>query len=165
MSAESIRYAGFGARIAAGAIDLTLLLLLASLLTWLGIEVQAAPPETRAELVQAAQELWRDVLLVPTVVLVVAATTLSWTRFLATPGQLLTGCRVLRRRRPVPLNLYLALWRGLVMLALAGPAGFPLLTMFFDRRRRAAHDWLSDSVVVEEDESQVSLDEWLSELG
>lgn len=165
MSAESIRYAGFGARIAAGAIDLTLLLLLASLLTWLGIEIQAPAPENRAELVQAAQELWREVLLVPMLILVIAALTLSWTRFLATPGQLLMGCRVLRRGRPVPLNPYLALWRGLAMLVLAGPTAVPLLIMFFDRRRRAVHDWLSDSVVVEEDESQVSLDEWLSELG
>ncbi len=90
---------------------------------------------------------------------------LSWTRLLATPGQLLMGCRVLRRKRFDSLNLYLALWRAVATLLLAAPAGVPLLVMFLDPGRRAAHDWLSDSVVVEEDESRVPLDQWLSELG
>ncbi len=165
MSADSGTYAGFRVRVAAGAIDLTLLAFAAAVLSWLGIEIQAIDLGSRAELYDAVARLWREALLLPTVVLVVAAMTLSWARFLATPGQLLMGCRVLRRKRAASLNVFVALWRAVAMLMLAGPAAVPLLTMFLDRRRRAAHDWLSDSVVVVEDESRVSLDEWLSELG
>ncbi len=165
MRADSGAYARFGVRVAAGAIDLTLLAVAAAVLSWLAIEVQARDLESRAELYHSISQLWSEVLLVPAVVLVVAGMAFSWAQFLATPGQLLMGCRVVRRKRPVSLNLLVALWRAVVMLLLAGPTAVPLLTMFFDRRLRAAHDWLSDSVVVVEDESRVSLDEWLSELG
>ncbi|HSS65069.1 MAG TPA: RDD family protein [Gammaproteobacteria bacterium] len=164
MKADSVTYARFGVRVAAGTIDLTLLALAVAVLSWLGIEIQAADLDSRAELYDAIARLWSEVLLVPVGVLMVAAMTLSWERFLATPGQLLMGCRVLRRGPAKSLNPFIALWRAVAMLMLAGPAAVPLLTMFFDRRRRAAHDWLSDCVVVVEDESQASLDEWLSEL-
>lgn len=164
MRASSDTYARLGVRVAAGAIDLTLLAVAAAVITWAGIEVQAAELNSRAELFDAISRLWRGVLLWATLVLVLAALTLSWTRFLATPGQLLMGCRVLRHRRATPLNLFLALWRAVAMLALAGPVALPLLTVFLDRHRRAAHDWISDAVVVVEDESRVPLDEWLSEL-
>ncbi len=157
--------ASVGLRVAAGAIDLTVLLLAALLLTWLAIEIQGAELKNRSELIQAVAELWRKLLLVPTLILALAAMTLSWTRFKATPGQLLMGCRVLRRKRPDSLNPYLALWRAAATLLLAAPTGAPLLVMFLDPARRAAHDWLSDSRVVEEDESRVPLDQWLSELG
>lgn len=165
MSADAGAYARFGVRVAAGAVDLTLLACVAAALTWLGLEFQAAAPESRAALFEAIVRLWRDALLLPVIALVVAGTALSWARFLATPGQLLMGCRVLRRRRAASLNVFVAGWRAVAMLVLAGPIALPLLTMFLDPRRRAAHDWLSDSVVMVEDESRVSLDEWLSRLG
>ncbi len=165
MSGNAQTPASFGLRVSSGAIDLSVLVLAALLLTWLAIEIQGADLKNRSELVQAVAKLWRDLLLVPTLILALAAMTLGWTRFKATPGQLLMGCRVLRRRRSDSLNPYLALWRAVATLLLAGPTGVPLLVMFLDPGRRAAHDWLSDSVVVEEDESQVPLDQWLSELG
>lgn len=165
MSTDTGTYARFRVRVAAGVIDLTLLAFVAAVISWLGIEIQAIDLDNRAELYDALARLWREVLPLPMLVLVLAAMTLSWARFLATPGQLLMGCRVLRRKRAVSLNVFIALWRAIATLMLAGPTAFPLLTMFFDRQRRAAHDWLSDSVVVVEDESRVSLDEWLSELG
>lgn len=165
MTGAEVTYARFGVRVAAGALDLTLMLCAAALLTWLGIALQSLELDNRSEFYAAVVALWRDVLLLPAAVLVVIALALSWWRVLATPGQLLMGCRVLRRRRAAPLDPLVALWRAVAMLALAGPAVVPLLTLFLDRRRRAAHDWLSDSVVVEEDESRVSLEEWLSRLG
>ncbi len=157
-------YARFGVRVAAGVIDLVLLACAAAVLTWLGLEFQPEALENRSELYQAIMQLWRNALLVPVLVLVVAVMALCWTGVCATPGQLLLGCRVLRRRGAGSLNVFLALWRALAMLALAGPAAVPLISMFFDSRRRAAHDWLSDSVVVVEDESRISLAEWLSRL-
>ncbi len=157
-------YARFGVRVAAGVIDLVLLACAAAVLTWLGLEFQPEALENRSELYQAIMQLWRNALLVPVLVLGVAVMALCWTGVCATPGQLLLGCRVLRRRGAGSLNVFLALWRALAMLALAGPAAVPLISMFFDSRRRAAHDWLSDSVVVVEDESRISLAEWLSRL-
>ena len=165
MKVDSCIYARFGVRVAAGAIDLTLLASAAAVLSWLGIELQTVDLDNRADLYQAVAGLWRGALLLPVLVLVVVAMALSWAKFLATPGQLLMGCRVVRRKRAESLNLFIALWRAMVLLMLAGPAAVPLLTMFVGRRRRAAHDWLSDSVVVAEDESRLSLDQWLSELG
>lgn len=165
MSGKKKTPASFGLRVSAGAIDLTLLLLAALLLTWLGVEIQGAELKHRSDLIQASTELWRELLLVPTLILALAAMTLSWTRWLATPGQFLMGCRVLRHKRPDSLNPYFALWRAVAMLALAAPTGVPLLVMFIDPGRRAAHDWLSASVVVEEDESRVPLNQWLNELG
>lgn len=165
MTAGPVRYARLSVRIAAGVLDLTLLIFAAALLSWLGIEAQSQELDNRAELYSAVLTLWREALLLPVAALMIAALALCWWRILATPGQLLMGCRVLRRRRAAPLDPFVALWRALAMLALAGPAAVPLVTAFFDRRRRAAHDFLSDSVVVEEDESRVSLDEWLSRLG
>lgn len=165
MTADWDPYARFGVRVAAGVIDLMLLVCAAAVLTWLGLEFQTAAIESRTALFAAIGQLWRGALIVPVLVLVVAGMALCWARVCATPGQLLMGCRVLRRRDAASLNVFLALWRALAMLALAGPAAIPLLTMFVDPRRRAAHDWLSDSAVVVEDESRVSLDEWLSRLG
>ncbi len=165
MSGHAQTPASFGLRVAAGAVDLSVLLLAALLLTWLAIEIQGAELKNRSELTQAVVELWRELLLAPTLILALAAMTLGWTRFKATPGQLLMGCRVLRRKRPDSLNPYLSLWRAVATLLLAAPTGVPMLLMFLDPGRRAAHDWLSDSVVVEEDESRVPLDQWLSELG
>ena len=164
MSVDWDPYARFGVRVAAGVMDLVLLACAAAVLTWLGLEFQAAALENRSELFEAIVQLWRKALLFPVLVLVVAVMALCWARVCATPGQLLLGCRVLRRRGAASLNVFLALWRALAMLALAGPAAVPLLSMFFEPRRRAAHDWLSDSVVVVEDESRISLDEWLSRL-
>jgi uncharacterized RDD family membrane protein YckC len=162
---DSCKYARFGVRVASGAVDLAVLGLTAAVLSWLGIEVQTLDLETRADLYQAIVRLWREALLAPVIILAAAAMAFSWMKFLATPGQLLMGCRVVRRKRNAPLSPPVALWRAACMLLLAAPTAIPLLTMFFDRQRRAAHDWLSDSTVVVEDESRPSLEEWLSELG
>ena len=165
MSGNAQTPASFGLRVAAGAIDLSVLLLAALLLTWLAIEIQGAELKNRSELTQAVAALWRELLLAPTLILALAVMTLGWTRFKATPGQLLMGCRVLRRKRSDSLSPYLSLWRAVATLLLAAPTGVPLLLMFLDPGRRAAHDWLSGSEVVEEDEARVPLDQWLSELG
>lgn len=165
MKADSGIYAPFGVRVSSGAADVILLGLTAAVLSWLGIEVQTLDLETRADLCQAIAQLWREALLPPAIILAVAAMALSWMKFLATPGQLLMGCQVVRLNRHASLSPLIALWRAVIMIILAAPTAIPLLTMFFDPHRRAAHDWLSGSVVVVEDESRRSLDEWLSELG
>ena len=53
------------------------------------------------------------------------------------------GCQVLRRKRSDSLNPYLSLWRAVATLLLAAPTGVPLLLMFLDPGRRAAHDWIA----------------------
>lgn len=163
MSAGAAAYARFGARLASGTIDLVLLLCAAAVLTWLGLEIGAAAIQDRVELLDAMARLWREGLLIPATVAVIAGMTLCWTFWCATPGQLLMGCRVLSLRG-MPLHPLVALWRSLALLATAGPAAVPLATMFVDRRRRGLHDWLSGAVVVMEDESEVSLDEWLRRI-
>lgn len=165
MKVDSCVYPRIGVRVASGAIDLILLGIAAAMLSWIGIEVQTVELETRADLLQAIERLWRETLLPPVLILAVVAMALGWMKFLATPGQLVLGCRVVRSKRKAALSPIIALWRAVIMLLLAGPIAVPLITMFFDRRRRAAHDFLSDSVVELEDESRRSLDEWLSELG
>ena len=84
MSGNAQTPASFGLRVAAGAIDLSVLLLAALLLTWLVIEIQGAELKNRSELTQAVVELWRELLLAPALFLALAAMTLGWTRFKAT---------------------------------------------------------------------------------
>jgi uncharacterized RDD family membrane protein YckC len=156
--------AGFWLRVAAGAIDIVLLATVVALLTWFGLTVADAMPENRPALVDAIAQLWRDALLLPTVLLVVIAMAICWSALRATPGQSLMGCRVARRRSGGPLNFFVALWRSLLLVASGGAVALPLLTMFFDPRRRGLHDWLSDSIVVVEDESSVCIDEWMKKL-
>lgn len=164
MTGEPPDFARFGLRVAAGALDVTLFLCAAAVLTWLGLEIRAEPIGDRSALVDVVGRLWREALLLPVAILTIAAMAASWTWALATPGQMLMGCRVRRARADRPLNVLLAAWRSLLILALAGPAAVPLLTMFVDRRRRGLHDLLSDAVVVMEDESQVSLADWVRRL-
>ena len=156
--------AGFRLRVAAGAIDIILLAPVAALLTWFGLTVAGAMSENPPALADAMAQLWRDVLLLPTVLCVVIVTAVCWSGLRATPGQSLMGCRVVGRRGGGPLNFFVALWRSLLLVASGGAVALPLLTMFFDPRRRGLHDWLSGSIVVVEDESSVSIDEWMRKL-
>ena len=164
MSSSDHRRARFGVRLGAGTVDLTLLALAAAVLTWLGVELHTDEISSRADLLGVIGQLWRDLLIIPFGVITVVGAALCWWRLLATPGQLLMGCRTRRFRRHAALNLPVALWRSVAMFALVGPLAVPLITLFVDRGRRAAHDWLSDSVVVMEDESRVLIEEWLSRL-
>jgi len=101
----------------------------------------------------------------PAFILVVAASmALCGTVMMATPGQLLMGCRVGRAGDGQPLSRITALWRGFLLVLLGGTVGFPLITIFFDRDRHGIHDWLSFSMVRFEDESQISLGRWKEEI-
>ncbi len=164
MTAVAESPAGFRLRVAAGAIDIILLAIVAALVTWFGLTVADAMPENRPGLVDAMAQLWRDALLLPTVLCVVIAMAICWSGLRATPGQSLMGCRVAGRRNGGSLNVFVALWRSLLLVASGGVVALPLLTMFFDPRRRGLHDWLSGSIVVVEDESSVAIDEWMKKL-
>jgi len=138
-------YARFGVRVAAGVMDLVLLACAAAVLTWLGLEFQAAALENRSELFEAIVQLWRKALLFPVLVLVVAVMALCWARVCATPGQLLLGsacCGVGARRRSTCSSHCGAPWRCLpwpvrprsrcsacFSIRAAGPrtTGFPIL--------------------------------------
>ncbi len=156
--------AGFRLRVTAGAIDIILLAVVAALVTWVGLNVTGATPENRPALVDAMAHLWGDALLLPTVLCVVIAMAICWSGLRATPGQSLMGCRVTGRRSGGSLNFFVALWRSLLLVASGGAVALPLLTMFFDPRRRGLHDWLSNSIVVVEDESSICIDEWMKKL-
>lgn len=160
MSRTMERYAGVRQRIACGAIDLCLLLLVLGIATWIGLALQGPAPATGEELVDGMSSLWSGNFLLGAASVALIALAFFWTLLSATPGQLLMGCRVVSAGSNRRLNVVLALWRGILLLALGGVVGVPLITMFFDRRRRGIHDLLSASTVNLEDESKVGLKEW-----
>jgi len=159
-----VKYPGIRRRIAAGLIDLCLLAVAISIVTWFGLVLQGPAPESSRELFDGISRLWLGVFMPVTLLVVLVLTAFFWTALMATPGQLLMGCRVARARNDRPLNLVVALWRSFLLVALGGPVAIPLISVFFDRRRRGIHDWLSSSVVVLEDESQIRLDEWMRKI-
>lgn len=164
MTGAQERYASFWLRFASGLIDLSLLLTGVVIVTWLGLALSGPAPEDAAALHQGVIELWTGSLPAAVAVVVVAALTLCWLFALATPGGLLMGCQVTRVDSRRPLSLPMAIWRGCLLLVLGGPVAIPLLSIFFDHRRRAVHDWLSGSAVRLEDESKTSLEEWIDKI-
>lgn len=151
-------------RVGAGALDLCFLGVAGSIVTWFGLAFRGPAPDTYLELIDGVSRLWLGGLLPASVLVITVSMAFCWSVMMATPGQLLMGCRVVRARDGKPLNLVVALWRGTLLVVLGGAVGIPLVTILFDCHRRGIHDWLSFSMVTFEDESRVSLDQWKEEI-
>lgn len=159
------RHPGVCRRVASGSIDLCLLAVAAGIATWVGLALQGPAPETERELLEGISRLWLGKLLPAAMLVVLVSMAWCWAVMAGTPGQLLMGCRVGRAGDGRPLNLAVALWRSLLLILLGGAVALPLITLYFDRRRRGIHDWLSASEVTFEDESRVGIEQWKEEIG
>ena len=160
MIPDAIRPPGLARRAGAGMIDLCLLGVAVCIVTWIGLAFQGPAPETRDALVAGIVSLWSGIVAPVAMAAVMIAMALFWSLLRATPGQLVCGSQVVSARSGRSLNLPAALWRALLLFALAGPLGLPLISVPFDRRGRALHDWLSFSLITTEDESRIPLAEW-----
>lgn len=138
-------YIGLPRRAAAIMLDAALLSFLLSLIGWL-LALSFPDAEAIARSLGAAT--------MPVAVPVVA---LLWGCCQGTPGKLLLGCRIVDARsggRPRPWQVIVRLL-GYVISAL--PLGLGFLWMLWDRRRQGWHDKLARTVVVEDDDSLLSL--------
>ncbi len=156
-----VTYEGFGRRLLAGLVDLTLVVVVVVTLVLLGLATDEGQPRASA-LVADLSGLWTRGLWL--LAMILAAQTFFWTFLAATPGMLLLGCQVLRadsgRRLSLPRSLVrcAGLWLGLACL------GAGVLWGIWDPRHQGLHDKLAGSVVVKEDESLMALDELLESV-
>ena len=158
---DRVFYEGFGRRLLAGLVDLSLLLVAIATLALIALvaggdaasvsEMVAEPAVSRTQALA-----WLGVVL--------GLQSLCWTFLGATPGMLLLGCQVLDaesgRRLSLPRSglRCLGLWLGLACL------GVGVLWSIRDPRHQGLHDKLARSVVVREDESLLELDELAESL-
>ena len=156
-----VTYEGFGRRLLAGLVDLTLVLVAVVTLVLLGLAIDENPPRASA-LVADLSGLWTHGLWL--LAMILSAQTLFWSFLAATPGMLLLGCQVLRADSGRRLSLLQSLvrcagqWLGLACL------GAGVLWSIWDPRHQGLHDKLAGSVVVKEDESLMALDELLESV-
>jgi len=148
-------YEGFGRRVLAGLIDVLVLLLLAATVTLvrfvMGADGLDEPliDEYRTLLVWGPWWLaaaW--VALVP-----------MWTFLGATPGMLLVGSRVVTAASGRSLTLAQSALRALGLALGLAVLGIGILWCIRDARHQGLHDKLARTVVVREDESQLTLEE------
>ncbi len=156
-----VTYEGFGRRLLAGLVDLTLVLVVVVTLVLLGLATDENPPRTSA-LVADLSGLWTHGPWL--LAMILSAQILFWSFLAGTPGMLLLGCQVLRadsgRHLSLPQSLVrcAGLWLGVACL------GAGVLWSIWDPRHQGLHDKLAGSVVVNEDESLMALDELLESV-
>lgn len=138
-------YIGFVRRAAAVLLDLLLLSFLSSLLGWLLIQEY---PDAEAVMRSASAVL---VPLLPVLMVVL------WWRFQGTPGKLLLGCRIVDARTGGHPRLWQALVRLLGCVLSALPLGLGFLWIIWDRRHQGWHDKLARTLIVEDDDSRLTL--------
>jgi len=149
-------YEGFGRRLAAGLIDLAVVLVIIATLVLLRLASEENPPST-SSLVERLSGLRTGAFWISAMIF--SAQTVFWTYLGATPGMSLMGSQVLRADSGGPLSLprsclrCIGLWLGLACL------GVGVAWSIWDRRHQGLHDKLVGSVVVKEDESLMALDE------
>ena len=138
-------YLNLPRRLAAVLLDLLLLSFISSLAGWL---ILLEYPNTEAIIHFFSMFL---------LLLAVPGVAALWWLFQGTPGKLLLGCRIVDARdggRP-------RLWQVLVRLLGYGlsalPLGLGFLWMIWDKRHQAWHDKLARTLVVEDDESRLSM--------
>lgn len=144
-SAPYTPYIGLPRRFAAVLLDMLLLSFLSSLIGWL---IMLEYPDAAAVSRAAGEVL---------LLLCVPAITLLWWLFQGTPGKLLLGMRIVDARDGGPLRLWQVLARLLGYALSALPLGLGFIWMLRDKRRQGWHDKLARTVVVEDDESRLSL--------
>ena len=90
-------------------------------------------------------------------ILTVPVIALLWWLFQGTPGKLLLGIRIVDARDGGRLRLWQVLVRLLAYALSALPLGLGFIWILWDKRQQGWHDKLARSVVVEDDESRLSL--------
>lgn len=146
MSAKAYTpYIGLVRRAAALLLDLALLSFLSSLLGWLLIQQY---PD--AEAVMHSLGAMLTPLVLPLLVLL-------WWRFQGAPGALLLGQRIVDARSGGRPRLWQVLMRLLGCVLAALPLGLGFLWMLWDTRRQGWHDKLACTLVVEDDDSRLTL--------
>lgn len=140
-------YIGLVRRTAALLLDLALLAFLSSLLGWVLIQHY---PDAEA----VARSL--GALLVPFSLPVLI---LLWWRFQGAPGALLLGQRIVDARSGGRPRLWQALVRLLGCVLAALPLGLGFFWMLWDTRRQGWHDKLARTLVVEDDDSRLTLEQ------
>jgi len=138
-------YIGLPLRLAAVLLDVLLLSFLSSLIGWL---LMLQYPDAEALMDSAAKML--TLLAAPAIIVM-------WWYLQGTPGKLLLGCRIVDARSGGRPRLWQVLLRLLGYGVSALPAGLGFLWMIWDRRHQAWHDKLARTLVVEDDESRLSL--------
>lgn len=148
MSAKAYTpYIGLVRRAAALLLDLALLSFLSSLLGW--ILIQQYPD---AEAVMRSLSVMLTPLILPLLVLM-------WWRFQGAPGALLLGQRIVDARSGGRPQLWQVIVRLLGCVLAALPLGLGFLWMLWDTRRQGWHDKLAHTLVVEDDDSRLTLEQ------
>lgn len=146
MSAKAYTpYIGLARRGAAVLLDLLLVSFLSSLLGWL---LMLQYPDAEALIESAGNTL--SLLAVPTIIVL-------WWRFQGTPGKLLLGYRIVDARSGGRPRLWQVCVRLLGCVVSALPLGLGFLWMIWDRRHQGWHDKLARTLVVEDDDSRLTL--------
>ncbi len=156
-----VTYEGFGRRLLAGFVDLTLALVVVVTLVLLALASDENPPRASA-FVAELSALRNHVLWL--LAAIFSAQTLFWTFLAATPGMLLVGCQVLRADKGGRLSLWRSLVRGAGLWLGLACLGAGVLWSIWDPRHQGLHDKLAGSVVIKEDESLMALDELLESV-
>ncbi|HEY9198479.1 MAG TPA: RDD family protein [Gammaproteobacteria bacterium] len=138
-------YIGFVRRCAATLLDLLLLAFLSSVFGWL---LMLEYPDAEAIMRSAG------IVFMPLIPLLIV---LLWWRLQGTPGKLLLGCRIVDARSGGHPQLWQALVRLLGYALSALPLGLGFLWMIRDTRHQAWHDKLARTLVVEDDDSRLTL--------
>ena len=138
-------YIGFPRRLAAVLLDLLLIVFLSSLTGWL---IMLQYPDAEALIGSASDAVM--LLAAPMIVLL-------WWRFQGTPGKLLLGIRIVDVRNGGRPRLWQILLRLFGYGLSALPLGLGFLWIVWDKRHQAWHDKLARTLVVEDDESRLSL--------
>lgn len=139
----------FWRRLAAGLMDLALLVGSLGLLEWLLGEIGLRGDGLTDT----------DTAAVTTLPLLagIPALLLFWRLFQATPGKLLLDCRIVDARDGNAPKAWQLLVRCVSYGLSAAPLGLGFLWMLWDRRRQGWHDKLARTRVVDDDESRKSL--------
>ncbi|MBI5461943.1 MAG: RDD family protein [Gammaproteobacteria bacterium] len=138
-------YIGLPQRVAAVLLDFVCVSFLSSLIGWL---LMLSYPDAEA-VVSTAGDTAR-LFAAPTVAVL-------WWRFQGTPGKLLLGCRIVDARNGGRPRLWQVLVRLFGYALSALPLGLGFLWVIWDKRHQGWHDKLARTLVVEDDESRLSL--------
>lgn len=138
-------YIGFVRRLGATLLDLLLLSFLSSVSGWLLMQEY---PDAEAIMRSTGR------VFMPIIPLLIV---LMWWRLQGTPGKLLLGCRIVDAHSGGHPRLWQALVRLLGYALSALPLGLGFLWMIWDKRHQAWHDKLARTLVVEDDDSRLTL--------
>ncbi|MBI5040765.1 MAG: RDD family protein [Gammaproteobacteria bacterium] len=126
-------------------LDLLLVSFLSSLIGWL---LMLSYPDAEALLRKAGDT---------SLLLAAPMIAVWWWGFQGTPGKLLLGCRIVDARSGGRPQVWQVLVRLLGYALSALPLGLGFLWIIWDRRHQGWHDKLARTLVVEDDESRLSL--------